>query len=336
MCWTIITHIVAKGLCLQLPDRYFPKRSCLSILQAYLIITGFTLCGGMKSACDVRRLPSHVRITERGSVLKIYCPVGLRPFEVDPTGVVIPSRGRFARYMCIDGQYQRIHLNGTDKNVFLCADQQSNNCPGLKTLSTNVSVQIHQGIARLDFIFNRTFVILYCVHGMWHNLHGLELPVGYLVETGNSSFNQSSLRNPITSGHCSLHSSPRESTDAPDAYYNSPPGIASNVSQKYSHPERRIFKKTSRPVTSLCVCCTTGEVVPHNLSESESSVGNKNPTARFCSLTVQLILMGFLSALSLLSFVAFLLVYKRHANLIRRVQFGVLRELQKHEPRIVV
>ncbi|KER27487.1 hypothetical protein T265_05452 [Opisthorchis viverrini] len=286
----------------------------------------------MKSACDVRRLPSHVRITERGPVLKLYCPVGLRPFEVDPTGVVIPSRGRFARYMCIDGQYQRIHLNGTDKNVFLCADQQSNSCPGLKTLSTNVSVQIHQGIARLDFIFNRTFVILYCVHGVWHNLHGLELPVGYLVETHNSSFNQSSLRNPITSGHCSLHSSPKESTDAPD----NPLGVASNASRKNSHLERSFFKKTSRPATSPCVCCTTEEIVPHNLSESELSVENTNRTVRFCSLTVQWILMGLLSALSLLSFVAFLLVYKRHASLIQRVQFGVLRELQKHEPRIVV
>ncbi|KAG5452518.1 hypothetical protein CSKR_103322 [Clonorchis sinensis] len=336
MCWTIIPDFVTKGLRLQFSDRYFPKRSCLSILQAYLIITGFTLCGCMKSACDVRRLPSHVRITERGSVLKIYCPVGLRPFEVDPTGVVIPSRGRFARYMCIDGQYQRIHLNGTDKNVFLCADQQSNNCPGLKTLSTNVSVQMHQGIARVDFIFNRTFVILYCVHGMWHNLNGLELPVGYLVETGTSPFNQSSLRNPITSGHCSLHSSPRESTHAPDVAYNSPPGLASNVSHKRTHPERSIFKKTSGPVTSVCVCCTTEEVLAHNLSESEISVGNENRTARVCSLTVQLVLMGLLSALSLLSFLAFLLVYKRHANLIRRVQFGVLRELQKHEPRIDV
>ncbi|GAA57077.1 hypothetical protein CLF_112105 [Clonorchis sinensis] len=94
-----------------------------------------------------------------------------------PAGRPIDHHSKDVHYVVIDGAVLL-----TRKHVCLfrreISDQQSNNCPGLKTLSTNVSVQMHQGIARVDFIFNRTFVILYCVHGMWHNLNGLELPVG--------------------------------------------------------------------------------------------------------------------------------------------------------------
>ncbi|CAL8086758.1 unnamed protein product [Calicophoron daubneyi] len=142
-----------------------------------------------KPSCERLKLPRHVRISENGPVLKVFCPFGLRPLEVDAKGVIMPSPARFARFVCVDGQYRRVYFNGVEKSRYFCADEQAGKCPLLKSVNDNVILTLRHVVARVEMKQSADFRILYCTNGKWHDLDDEGLPLGIQeVPTNGSHF----------------------------------------------------------------------------------------------------------------------------------------------------
>ncbi|KAF8569331.1 hypothetical protein P879_06814 [Paragonimus westermani] len=148
------------------------------VFNISIIIAGLLTADCLRSLCDQSVFPPEVKIVRRGSTLKVFCPSGLRPLEADEKGVITPSREKFARYSCIEGQYKRLYVTGVDSMKFFCADEQVGRCPIPEPIHKSVTLNFQHVVARVDYQTNGSFNILYCTHGIWHNLNGAVLPNG--------------------------------------------------------------------------------------------------------------------------------------------------------------
>ncbi|KAA3680174.1 uncharacterized protein DEA37_0002681, partial [Paragonimus westermani] len=95
----------------------------MKIVCFVFLIAGLLTADCLRSLCDQSVFPPEVKIVRRGSTLKVFCPSGLRPLEADEKGVITPSREKFARYSCIEGQYKRLYVTGVDSMKFFCAGE---------------------------------------------------------------------------------------------------------------------------------------------------------------------------------------------------------------------
>ncbi|KAF5403156.1 hypothetical protein PHET_03310 [Paragonimus heterotremus] len=162
---------------------YFRQSHLACVFNISIIIAGLLTVDCLKSLCDQSIFPPEMRIVRRGSTLKVFCPSGLRPLEADEKGVITPSREKFARYSCIEGQYKRLYVTGVDSTKFFCADEQVGRCPIPEPVHKNVTLNFQHVVARVDYQTNGSFFILYCTHGIWHNLNGAVLPNGICFRT---------------------------------------------------------------------------------------------------------------------------------------------------------